>query len=174
MCEFPSFLVQRNSKVIFDPNIVSHTTLADKYKVQEDQCIKGDLSSDIWTLAHYPKTVTERQRHMLFFTKEVERTVCDMPNSAFNAAQEFVKKTFYTKKGLRKIIEAGWKTRKTKGYRSNKNGIVRLLYTTIGYLRPTYVKGKKKGMAKRATLDGLLEFLKKAKFKEPIFEVREE
>jgi len=174
MCEFPSFLVQRDGNVIFEPREVSHTALAKKNKVNEDECIKGDLSGDIWCLSYSPETVINRERYMLFFTKEVERKVRSMPNSAFTAAEDFVKKTFYTRRGLRKVIEAGWGARKRKGFWSTKGRVINLMHLTTGYVPPKYVKGKKKGLWKKVSLSEMLQFLKKAKFNEPKFTIREE
>ena len=177
MCEFPSFLVQRDGTVLFDPAVVSHTALAEKNGVQEDQCIKGDLNEGIqptWNLSYYSEIVIEQQRYMLFFTKGVAKSVCKMPNSAFRDAENFVKETFYTKKGLRKIIREVWGTRKRKGWKSPKRRVVTLLRTVAEYEPERYQRGAKKGYPKTPTLDVALEFVRTAKFNEPTFSIREE
>lgn len=162
MCEFPSFLVQRNGNVIFDPKVNSHSTLALRNDVSQDDCIQVELGSDgIWELQERTMTREIRERHLLFFTKTRYVKEKTIPESAFLAAQKFVKDTFYNRKSLKKLVDSAFK--------KHKWPVLHLVRTVTGYEPERFKRGKNKGVTKLSKTSLLDAISKKKKHNKPKF-----
>lgn len=163
MCEFPSFLVQRNGNVIFDPKVNSHSTLAERNNISQDSCIQVELGPDsAWQLQERLTDKLVRERHLLFFSKMKHVKDEKIPESAFLAAQEFIKDTFYNRKNLKKLVSGTYK-------KGNEWGVLLLVKTVTGYKPEKYKRGKKRGRPKLSKAILLDAVSKKRKFNKPKF-----